>query len=133
LDPNILLRTLFSNILSLYSSLNIKDQVWHPYKTTEKITVLYNLIFTFIYRIQLLYYYYYYYKLLYYFLLQVMKCTLYMSGIKILHFNEMKVAGRSKHELSSLARRPGSWVRIALRVWMFEVCVRFSVFVLSCI
>jgi hypothetical protein len=31
--PNILLRTLFSNPLSLCSSLNARDQVSHPYKT----------------------------------------------------------------------------------------------------
>jgi hypothetical protein len=30
---NILLRTLFSNTLSLCSSLNVKDQVSHPYRT----------------------------------------------------------------------------------------------------
>jgi hypothetical protein len=34
LGPNILLRTLFSNILSLCSSLSVRDQVTHPYKTT---------------------------------------------------------------------------------------------------
>ena len=32
--PNILLSTLFSNTLSLRSSLNVTDQVSHPYKTT---------------------------------------------------------------------------------------------------
>jgi len=32
--PNILLNTLFSNTLSLRSSLNVSDQVSHPYKTT---------------------------------------------------------------------------------------------------
>jgi hypothetical protein len=31
---NILLRTLFSNTLSLRSSFNVRDQVPHPYKTT---------------------------------------------------------------------------------------------------
>ena len=41
LDPNILLNTLFSNTLSLCSSLNVSDQVSHPYKTTGKIIVLY--------------------------------------------------------------------------------------------
>ena len=40
LGPNILLNTLFSNILSLCPSLNVSDQVSHPYKTTGKITVL---------------------------------------------------------------------------------------------
>ena len=34
LDPNILLSTLLSNTLSLRSSLNVGDQVSHPYKTT---------------------------------------------------------------------------------------------------
>jgi hypothetical protein len=48
LGPNILLSTLFSNTLSLCSSLNVRDQVWHPYKTTGKITVLYILTFTFV-------------------------------------------------------------------------------------
>ena len=47
LDPNILLNTLFSNTLSLRSSLNVSDQVSHPYKTTGKIIVLYILIFKF--------------------------------------------------------------------------------------
>jgi hypothetical protein len=39
--PNILLNTLFSKILSLCSSLKVRDQVSHPYSTTGKITVLY--------------------------------------------------------------------------------------------
>ena len=47
LGPNILLNTLFSNILSLRSSLNVSDQVSHPYKT-GKIIVLYILIFKFL-------------------------------------------------------------------------------------
>jgi hypothetical protein len=34
--PNILLNTLFSNTLSLCSSLNVRDQVAHPYRTTGK-------------------------------------------------------------------------------------------------
>jgi hypothetical protein len=33
--------TILSNSLSLYSSLNVRDQVLHPYKTTDKIIVLY--------------------------------------------------------------------------------------------
>ena len=41
LGPNILLKTLFSNTLSLCSSLHVSDQVSHPYKTTGKIIVLY--------------------------------------------------------------------------------------------
>ena len=45
LGPNILLNTLFSNTLSLHSSLNLSDQVSYPYKTTGKIIVLYILIF----------------------------------------------------------------------------------------
>jgi hypothetical protein len=44
LGPNILLNTLFSNTLSLRSSLNVNDQVSHPYKTTGKIIVLYILV-----------------------------------------------------------------------------------------
>ena len=47
LDPNILLSTLFSKPLSLHSSVNVSDQVSHPYKTTGMIIVLYILIFTF--------------------------------------------------------------------------------------
>jgi hypothetical protein len=34
-DPNILLNTLFSNTLSLCSSLNVRDQVSRPYRTTS--------------------------------------------------------------------------------------------------
>jgi hypothetical protein len=40
--PNILLDTLFSNTLSLCSSLNIKDHVSTSYWITDKIIVLYN-------------------------------------------------------------------------------------------
>ena len=43
LGPNILLNTIFSNTLSFLSSRNIGDQVSHPYKTTDKIIVLYIL------------------------------------------------------------------------------------------
>jgi hypothetical protein len=39
LGSNILLNTLFWNTLSLRSSLNVSDQVSHPYKTTGKIIV----------------------------------------------------------------------------------------------
>jgi len=48
LIANILLNTLFSNILSLCSSLNVNDQVSRSYKTTGKIIVLYILIFKFL-------------------------------------------------------------------------------------
>jgi hypothetical protein len=48
LGPNTLLYTLFSNTLSLRSSLNVGDQVSHPYKTTGKIIVLHILIFKFL-------------------------------------------------------------------------------------
>jgi len=48
LGPNTLLNTLFSNTLSLRFSLNVSNQVSHPYKTTGKIIVLYILIFTFL-------------------------------------------------------------------------------------
>jgi hypothetical protein len=46
--PNILFSTLFSNTLSLWSSLNVRDQVSHPYRTTGKIIGLYILTSTFI-------------------------------------------------------------------------------------
>jgi len=48
LGPNILLSTLFSTNISPRSSLNVSDQVSHPYKTTDKIIVLYILIFKFL-------------------------------------------------------------------------------------
>jgi len=48
LDTNILFNTIFSNTLSLRSSLNVIDQVSHPHKTTGKIIVLYILIFKFL-------------------------------------------------------------------------------------
>jgi hypothetical protein len=38
--PNILLNTLFPNALSLCSSLNIRDHVSHPYRTTCEFIVL---------------------------------------------------------------------------------------------
>jgi hypothetical protein len=44
LGPNILLSTLFSNTIGLCSSLNVRDQLSHPHKTTGKIIVLYILI-----------------------------------------------------------------------------------------
>ena len=44
----ILLSTLFSNTLSLRSSLNVSDQVSHPYKTRDKIIFPYILIFVFL-------------------------------------------------------------------------------------
>ena len=40
LGPNILLNTMFSNIISFLSSRNVNDQVSHPYKTTGKIFTL---------------------------------------------------------------------------------------------
>jgi hypothetical protein len=46
LGPSIPLTTLFSNTLSLCCSLNVRDQVSHPYKTTGRIMVLYILTFT---------------------------------------------------------------------------------------
>ena len=48
LGPNILLSTLFSNTLRLLPSLNLSDQVSHPYQTTGKIIVVYVLIFKFL-------------------------------------------------------------------------------------
>ena len=46
--PNIPPNTLFSNTLSLRSSLNVSDQVSHPYKITGKTVVLYILMFKFL-------------------------------------------------------------------------------------
>jgi hypothetical protein len=46
--PNILLNTLFSNSISLCSSLSVRDQVSHPYRTTGKIIVFYILMFMFV-------------------------------------------------------------------------------------
>jgi hypothetical protein len=48
LGPNIFLYTLFSEILSLCSSLKVRVQASHPYSTTGKIVVLYILILRFI-------------------------------------------------------------------------------------
>jgi hypothetical protein len=45
---NILVSTLFSNTLNTCSSLNVRDQVSHPHKTTGRVIVLYILIFTFL-------------------------------------------------------------------------------------
>jgi hypothetical protein len=47
LGPNILLSTLFSNVLSLRSYFSVSDQVSHPYRTGGKVIVLYILIFKF--------------------------------------------------------------------------------------
>ena len=48
LGPNIFLNNLSSDSFSLRSSLNVSDEVSHPYKTTGKIIVLYILIFKFL-------------------------------------------------------------------------------------
>jgi len=48
LGPNTLLNTLFSNTLSLRYSINVNNQISHPYKTTDNIIVLYILIFKFL-------------------------------------------------------------------------------------
>ena len=48
LGPNILLNTIFSDTVSLHSSLNVSNQVSCPYKTTGKIILLYILIFKFL-------------------------------------------------------------------------------------
>ena len=45
LGPNIFLNTLFSNTVSLRSSLTVSDQDPNPYKTMGKIMVLYIFIF----------------------------------------------------------------------------------------
>jgi hypothetical protein len=46
--PNIPLSTLFTNTLSLCSSLNVRYQVSHSYRTTGKFIVFYIKIFTFL-------------------------------------------------------------------------------------
>ena len=46
LGYNILLNTLFSNTLSLHPSLNVSNQVSHPYKTKRKNIFLYILKYT---------------------------------------------------------------------------------------
>jgi small basic protein len=46
--PNIHVSSLFSNILSVCSSLDIRDQVSHPYRTAGKIIVLCIQIFKFL-------------------------------------------------------------------------------------
>jgi hypothetical protein len=48
LGQNILLNTLFSNTVSLRSSLNVNDKVSHLYKTTDKIIVPCILIFIYL-------------------------------------------------------------------------------------
>ena len=50
LGPNIRLRLLLSNTLSLNSFLNVRDYVLQPYSTTGNIIVLYILIFKFLER-----------------------------------------------------------------------------------
>jgi hypothetical protein len=45
-DPNVLLSTLFSKIISLYYALNMGDHVSHPYKTIGRMVVLTILIIT---------------------------------------------------------------------------------------
>jgi hypothetical protein len=45
---NIIIINLFSNILSLCSSHNVRDQVSHPYKTTARVMFLYLLNFIFV-------------------------------------------------------------------------------------
>jgi hypothetical protein len=48
IGPNILFSTLFSNTLSLRSSLNVREKVLHPYRTSGQIIILYILIFMFL-------------------------------------------------------------------------------------
>jgi hypothetical protein len=48
LGLSIVLITLFSSNLSLCFSLNVRDLLSHPYKTTGKIIVFYISIFTFL-------------------------------------------------------------------------------------
>jgi len=48
LGPNIFPSTLISNTLNLPSSVKVRNQFSHPYKTTGRIRVLYILIFIFL-------------------------------------------------------------------------------------
>jgi hypothetical protein len=47
-DLRILLSTLFSNTLIICTALSARDEVSHLYKTRDKISVLYILIFTYL-------------------------------------------------------------------------------------
>jgi hypothetical protein len=47
LGPSILFSSLFSHALSVCSSVGVRDQVSHQYKTTGKIIALYVLMFSF--------------------------------------------------------------------------------------
>lgn len=44
LGINIVISAMFSNIVNLYYSSHVTDQIWHPYKTKDKIIILYILI-----------------------------------------------------------------------------------------
>jgi hypothetical protein len=48
LQPPVTSSLLEPNTLSLCSSLNVREQVSHPYRTASKVVILYILIFTFI-------------------------------------------------------------------------------------
>jgi hypothetical protein len=48
LGPNIFVGILYSNTLSLHFFLNVRVHVYHSYKTTGKIILMYILIFTFL-------------------------------------------------------------------------------------
>jgi hypothetical protein len=52
LGPNVLLNTLLSETLSLGSSHKVWGPFLHPYNTIGKITVLYILIFNFLYEME---------------------------------------------------------------------------------
>ena len=45
LGPNILLNTLLSNTLNLCASLNLSGKLSHPYRATDKIIIVYILVF----------------------------------------------------------------------------------------
>jgi hypothetical protein len=55
-DPNIHLSTLFLNTLNLFSSLNARDQVSHPYETAGNI--MYRMLFPFLNIVYILFYSY---------------------------------------------------------------------------
>jgi hypothetical protein len=45
LDPNIFLSTQMCNTLIQRFPLNVRDQVWHPYKTADKIIIIIGIVF----------------------------------------------------------------------------------------
>jgi hypothetical protein len=51
------------------------------------------------------------------------KCTSIPTKLKLSNKLDAGHGSRLRHALSSLARKPGSGVRIPLRAWIFSICV----------